>query len=755
MGVALVTLPDGKKTRITFDSQEQLDATVGDIVKQHTPPKSLSERMTHNPVTEGVGETALQMAGGMAGAAAGGARGIYDVATGQGTDKAVEDIESTERALSYEPKTKAGKAVSSAVAAPFTWFAGKADQAGAAVAEASGSPALGAAANVAIQAAPAVVGKAMGEGVSQLRGAAAAREAATRPRVEPTVDPSPAPSAAATAQPAAQPAAPVQSAAQPAPLTATGAPRPAYSTVGSGPIKASKTPPAANEARARDYARTIGLDFDRLGAGTKKALTTIAQDATALDRLPPKAVQRQALLDSQRIPVPASRGMLTRDPAELRREAIVSRTDEGAPLRQIDVGANRAIQGNLEALRGRAAGLKGGLHEPVNEEGVPAATPSVRAPTKLPSQVGESAQNAVREKQKWSQKGYQALYKRARETEPNAKVSTQPLTELLDKNPDIQHLGFLKGWLSKAEKTPGGAKEITLSELQDLRTEATGLAKAGGTDGYHAGKVVKAIDEAMSKIPAGAKAWKAANDAFKAHHREFTDQATVKQLSSQTKAGGNKALPLEETWPKLARGPLENLRQVKRTMLTGGTPKIREMGRRAWRDLRGETINRVLEDARNVVATDETEREILTAAALQKGIKSIPRENLEELIGKRNVRELNDILRTAKITRTQPAARVTESGTVPNALLMAEKVLGLPGIRHLGGHVIVGAAKTIKGLSEKGSAGKTVRRATSSPLDEAAARAPKPKGTSRNAQRYKALEESGPTIGQAINGPQP
>ena len=198
----------------------------------------------------------------------------------------------------------------------------------------------------------------------------------------------------------------------------------------------------------------------------------------------------------------------------------------------------------------------------------------------------------------------------------------------------------------------------------------------------------------------------------------------------------------------MARGPLANLRQVKRTMLTGGTRQTREMGRRAWRDLRGETVNRILEDARNVVATDETEREILTAAALQKSIKSIPRENLEELIGKRNVRELNDILRTAKITRTQPAARVTESGTVPNLLVMAEKVLS-----HIpGGKLVIGAAKGAKHLKELGQAGETVRRATTSPLSEAASKARPSRKLRRveraatTAARLGELEALGPTL---------
>jgi hypothetical protein len=794
MGAALVTLPDGQRARITFTDQAQLDATVADLAKDHpAKPKAaaapapkyeggLATRLgskTASDAVEDVGRSVAQGAaadivGSAKGAVAGLATGVEAYRTGdsplrafdKGADAAADEITDTKRAMAYEPKTEAGKATMGALAAgadkvrEFAKSSGLSDVAERAsdalrdtvrataldlgvspeIAERLG-PAVQAAAKTYLEAKPAEVlgGRMTPEaGASKLTGAAAARDVKPKPRIEPTLEPQ--------APPTAQ-AAPAAAQTPPPQLSASGAPRQPYSNVGAGPAsKAAPIPPT--EAKAAAYARSIGLDWSRLGLGMRKALTSVAQDATALEKLDPAAVKREALLQSQRVPVPATRGQLTRDPAELRREAIVSRTQAGQPIRDVDIAANKAVQSNLEALRGRAAGLKGGLHDPLSEEGVPSATPSIRATTKLPTQVGEAAQNAVREKQKWSKKGYDALFKKARETEPSVRVPSKPLKQMLDDNPSIQHLGFVRDWLAKAAKTTQGGEHVTLNELMDLRQKATALARAGGTEGHYAGEVLKEINGMMDQVPESAKAWRTAIKAFKDHQAEFKDQDTVRQLVSQTKAGGNPALALEKTWNKVAKGPLENLRQVKRTMLTGGTPKIREMGRRAWRDMRGETVNRILEDARNVVATDETEREILTAAALQKSINSIPRENLEELIGKANVRELKDILRTAKITRTQPAARVTESGTVPNLLVMAEKILG-----HIpGGKLAIGAAKGVKTLKEMGSAGETVRRATTSPLQEAASKARpsrKARRTERaatTAARLGELESLGPTL---------
>src|ERR1700679_289136 len=97
MPVAVVNLPDGKRAKITFDDMAQLDETVDDLVKQHSDT-GLAGKLARNPATEAIGETGLQMAYGMAGAAVGGVAGlargagagIASLAQGEGLGKAGE-----------------------------------------------------------------------------------------------------------------------------------------------------------------------------------------------------------------------------------------------------------------------------------------------------------------------------------------------------------------------------------------------------------------------------------------------------------------------------------------------------------------------------------------------------------------------------------------------------------------------------------------------------------------------------------------
>ena len=109
------------------------------------------------------GETALALGSGAVGSVAGGFAGL-GTAVGNLlglTDKQPGDVvRDVAGVMTYEPRTPAGKIATGAVTAPFEWLAGKADQAGAAVTDATGSPVAGAATNTAIQALPMAIGPA-------------------------------------------------------------------------------------------------------------------------------------------------------------------------------------------------------------------------------------------------------------------------------------------------------------------------------------------------------------------------------------------------------------------------------------------------------------------------------------------------------------------------------------------------------------------------------------------------------------------
>lgn len=143
-------------------------------------PEKPAESSKVYPALEVFGptEAALQMGSGMAGAVAGGLRGVVDLATGQGADKAAEDVQSTQSAMTYQPRTESGKMIAGAVAAPANLLAKGGDIAGQTASDVTGSPAVGAAVNTAVQSIPAMFGAKLGVAGKAASGGAKAASAA-------------------------------------------------------------------------------------------------------------------------------------------------------------------------------------------------------------------------------------------------------------------------------------------------------------------------------------------------------------------------------------------------------------------------------------------------------------------------------------------------------------------------------------------------------------------------------------------------
>jgi hypothetical protein len=209
---------------------------------------------------------------------------------------AADRVAQVSKALTYQPRSDVGQAAQASIAAPVQWLGDKANQAGAAVTDATGSPLAGAAVNTAIQAVPAILMHKAG------------------------------------------------------PLGKV--------TIGAAPEAAAVVPAAAEAAtRAKAYVtNTAGLDWDALSDSLKTKLTTIAQSAGQLDKLDPVALAREAKLQSLPVPVPATAAQLTRDPVALRNEGNVSATAAGAPIRDVHLAANQALLDNLDVLKGKVSG---------------------------------------------------------------------------------------------------------------------------------------------------------------------------------------------------------------------------------------------------------------------------------------------------------------------------------------------------------------------------------------------------------------
>lgn len=576
-----------------------------------------------------------------------------------GSDKAADVVRAVQGAA-YTPKSELGQAAVGNIQKPFEYVAGKADAAGGAVSDITGSPALGTMVNTAIQGAPALLS----------RGTRSAFSSAARGVVDTVKQVTPAGRAAAAAQTAA--------------LAAESA--------------------TAAAAKAENYAGSVGLDWNSLSGEIKAQLTDIAKSAGQLEKLDPQALARAAKFGSLRTPVPATRGILERDRGTLLNENNAASTKAGQPIADIHAAANAALIDNLDVLKGRVSG-----------------TGKTAAIATSPEQAGGAVQGAARGKQLLAKSKTRAAYDRADSSpEAQVKVDTNAVRELISKLPDADQFKYAKSWLERNSEGAGSGTKII--DLQELRKLATRKAANGGEDALYAHDLMEAIDSATEAV--AGPLYKEARAAHIAERTEFGDQAAVADLVDNT-SRTDRATALSNTVRAVTSGAPEEIRQVKRTLLTGGDEATRTAGRQAWREVRTQVIEDIKARATRGIAPLKDGTPNLAPSGLKSAIDSYGAAKLDEIFGSGTTKELMRILDVAQDAKTIPPTGGAAVGSTTTQQLINFLQKGLtkgldkiPGIGKLG-------AAGVQALSDTASERAAVNRATTTPLGDLAKAAAK------------------------------
>lgn len=459
-------------------------------------------------------------------------------------------------------------------------------------------------------------------------------------------------------------------------------------------------------ADAENYVRNnTGLDWDSLSEGIKGKITEIAKNAGDLQKLDPKALEREAQLQSLPVPVPATRGQLTRDPVALRNEGNVSATKGGAPIREVHLDQNQALLDNLDVLKGKVSG-----------------TGETAAKATSADEAGASIQGAARGKLELVKAKVRSLYKQADESgETLQKVDTQPVRDLIAQLPDADNFKYAKGWLER--NTEGEGSGSTIRDLEALRKQAVAKSLNGGEDAHYAGQLIQTLDQITDG--AGGKLYQAARAARKAQALEFEDQGAIGKLV-ENKSRTDRAIALENTVGSITKGSIEDIQKVKESLLTGGDAATRTAGKQAWREVRAQVIDDIKDRATKSVAIDERGNANLTPAALKKAIDSYGPKKLDEIFGPGTHRQIYDILDATQTVKTLPPSRAVGSSTFANALTFLEdKIRSIPG-----GGVIPDVVRGVTKLKDLGGDDFKAQQATVTPLSEAIKKADK-KSTAR------------------------
>ncbi len=551
---------------------------------------------------------------------------------------------------------------------------------------------------------------------------------------------------------------------------ATAESSPAALARASGKAQAAAAAKSAAEATAEAYVKSkTKLDWNTLDPELKAQLTTVAQHAPGeLDKLKPGAIEREVRL--KQLGLPASRGKIERDPVQMSHEEILSAGASGEPLVAMNEAADTRFHQIIDDVK-KASGSKAVTEEDVGRSVQDTALRGVKG-----DKSGlDSSAKAV-----WSKANYDKKFDVARKTEPTATVQAKSLYDLLEKNPHIQRLGWVESWLkrakikSKAEPSPPGIVDVkgkplspppdefeyrgvTLDELDDLRKDATAIRAKGGPDAHYAGQVLETIDKAMQKIPAAAKNWRAAYDAFKAHKIEFEDQSLVRDLTEMD-SRTDPVTAHEKTTDRILRASAEDIRNLKKTLTEGGTEKTRAAGTQAWKDIQSSVLEHLRDKASGKRKIEGSDEQVGFDSAFRDEFHKLDRNGkIVAIFDPATVRVLRTVNKAVGDLRTRPKRRSAGSDTVEK--LRAEqgrapsktlKALERAGRFPYGGKYIAGAAKQLNKWGEAGAEAQDVEAAQTSRLSQAAKDASElsrraQKAAARRRNTLRSLQVSGST----------
>jgi hypothetical protein len=630
---------------------------------------------------KGVGDTALNLGSQVVAVPAAGLAGIAQGAKNLVSPgmSAADRVAQVSNAMTYQPRSDVGKEAQANISAPVQWLGDKADQAGQVAANVTGSPLVGTAVNTAIQAAPALI-------APEVRGAmgSVGRAAVDAGR--------------------------------------TVAAKAGVGTIAAAPAAATAAVNPAALGTAKAYvANTLGLDWDALARATQDKLTSIAQTVGNFDNLDPAATARQARLEA--LNLPASRGQVTRNLAQLTREENLTKSDVGAPLADINAAQDEVLHGHIDTLRGQVGASPG------------AATRQG---------LGKSVQGATRDKAAALEADYRKAYTDAQEQGETAQpADISPLQDWLKNPTNARNAGYLKqaiqDYLPKdlnGDVIPGGERHISINDLEEIRKEASANRSTPGPTSHFAGEAIKVIDGILDD--SGGDLYKSARAKFNAYNDEFSRQGSLAKLVDEKGQTTDRAVALEDTLDHVLKAPAENIADIKQSLTTGGTKATQAQGAQSWKDIQAGVLDYLKEKAagkRAIVGDTSTaagqkafanNKELLQFnSAYRDAFSELDKDGkIDVIFDPKQAAMLRSIYDTVGDVRTKPTGRISGSDTVPRAIAMLES-MGNIGSKVVSKVPIVGkvASAGLDSLREIAKKRADVAAATTTPLNQALAKA--------------------------------
>jgi len=409
----------------------------------------------------------------------------------------------------------------------------------------------------------------------------------------------------------------------------------------------------AQEAVTAQSAKAPVMLSDVIGAikGQEPAPTMIGMGAADTA----KALERQTRAQGLRVPVDLTKGQATRAPGVQGFEAETMKTypeGVGKPLIQRQIDTNQKILSNFDAYTTATGAEMSGNLRPVGKIVDAALVKQAKAA------MGEV--NAAYEKARASGETkalvpYDGLLTYINEQGPTVKEKLAPI------------LGAVEDQLRKND--PQGTGAVTIDALEDVYQFINRNAQEGTPNSVQGKELKNLINQATEG--AGGDLYKEARQKRVQYARQFENAAAVDKLLRNKPGTTDRAVAFEDVFEhSILKGSFDDTRNIAVLLKKGG-----EEGQQAWKELQGQTLEYIREQATKNIQRDAAGRPIPSAAAMNKVIRDLDSDGkLDYIFGKKGaeeIRELRDAM--VDIYTTVPGA-VNTSNTASSLLRALQNV---------------------------------------------------------------------------------
>lgn len=446
---------------------------------------------------------------------------------------------------------------------------------------------------------------------------------------------------------------------------------------GVAPIAAGQAQRVAQAAApvAREAAQTVAAPIQRAGQAVQTGVQRAAEAVGLREaeqpqmqganvgamQVPQSVIREQQAVD---LPVPIERmttGQILRDPDLLKEESELAKMPAGSELVRIQEEQTAIANMNMEKFNEMTGAAETDLYE-----------------------IGNITDKALRQEMEKDRAKTNAAYNAADKSEEantvvdlSKPISDNPesatLTDYLNNQvegatetivPTARQLAVHHGIAQLDESGKLVPLSPTIKQMERFRADINSKVNDKEKADLRQASIIKRLIDSHTE-PYEGKLYKQARSLRRAQAKRWENNQIIVDLMSNKAGTDDRKVALENVVGKIIyRSSLDDMRQVKRTLLTSG-----EDGKQAWKEIQGAVIRDIQTKATSGVAPDAQGQQMISPAALNKSINDLDKTGkLKFIFGERGAEQLRALNDVSKALFTTPKSAAINTSNTASAL---------------------------------------------------------------------------------------